>query len=249
MLRRALLVLAAFILPLSTHAAELTFPALTGRVVDGANLLSTGLEAELTSMLEKHERDTSNQVVVVTLPSLQGTTIEDFGYRLGRHWGIGQEGRDNGVLLIVAPNEHKVRIEVGYGLEGTLTDALGRTIIETDIVPRFRSDDYPGGIRAGAHAILAVIEGTYEAPESGRDRDNIPAPLSLILMALFVGALGYAAWYNQRYGSGGGPLGSGYHGGSGRGSGGYGGGGFGGGGGGFSGGGGGFGGGGSSGSW
>jgi len=104
-----------------------TFPTLTGRVVDDANLLSPEDEQTLTQELKDLEDKSSDQLVVVTLPSLQGYEIEDYGYQLGRHWGIGTKELDNGVLLIVAPNERKVRIEVGYGLEPILTDALSRS--------------------------------------------------------------------------------------------------------------------------
>lgn len=148
-----------FTLPMQ---AAPTFPDLTGRVVDQANLLSPATERELTAKLEQHEQATSNQVVVVTLRSLQGYDISEYGYQLGREWEVGQKGRDNGVVLIIAPAERKVRIEVGYGLEGTLTDALSKNIIETVITPHFRKGDMEGGIREGTLAILAVIEGTYE---------------------------------------------------------------------------------------
>src|SRR5205085_8601810 len=103
----------------------------------------------LTQKLADFETKTTAQLVVVTLKSLQGTSIEDFGVQLGRHWQVGQKGKNNGALLIVAPNEHKVRIEVGYGLEGTLTDAITRLIIENSILPRFKANDYPGGIARG----------------------------------------------------------------------------------------------------
>ncbi len=113
----------ALILASPALASEPKFPPLTGRVVDDAGVLNSYTLGELTLMLADHERATGEQVVVVTLDSLQGYSIEDFGYRLGRHWGIGQKGKNTGALLIVAPKEHKVRIEVGYGLEGQLTDA------------------------------------------------------------------------------------------------------------------------------
>ena len=138
------------------------FPTLTGRVVDNAELLSTSEHERLTRLLEQHESATTNQVVVVTLKSLQGYAIEEFGYQLGRHWGIGQKGKDNGVILIVASDERKVRIEVGYGLEGTLTDALSRDIIENRILAAFKQDNYEAGIAQGTEAILAVIRGTYQ---------------------------------------------------------------------------------------
>ena len=151
-------------------AAELRFPALTGRVVDGAGLLSSAEEQRLTEALAAHERATTNQVVVVTLPSLQGTTIEDFGYRLGRHWALGQAGKDNGVLLLVAPKERAVRIEVGYGLEGHLTDAQSKLIIENVILPAFRDGRFGQGITAGTDAILRTIKGDSEpiSDEAGR---------------------------------------------------------------------------------
>lgn len=147
------------------------FPSLTGRVVDQAGLLSSQTRNYLTSILEQHEQATSNQVVVVTLKSLQGEEIADYGYQLGREWEIGHAGRDNGVLLIVALKERKVHIAVGYGLEGTLTDALSKNIIETVITPRFKKGDMEGGIIEGTRAILAVIEGTYEPQKRGRSTE------------------------------------------------------------------------------
>lgn len=153
------LILLAFALQL--QAASI-FPKLTGRVVDQAGLLSVSTLHRLERELAAHERQTSNQVVVVTIKSLQGVRIADYGYRLGRYWGIGQKGKDNGVLLIVAPNERRVRIEVGYGLEATLTDALSKNIIETVITPRFKKGEMEEGIVKGTEAILAAIAGTYK---------------------------------------------------------------------------------------
>lgn len=137
------------------------FPALTGRVVDEAGILSPQAESGLTGQLAAHEQATTNQVVVVTLKSLDGYDIADYGYQLGRRWAIGRKDKNNGVLLIVAPTERKVRIEVGYGLEGTLTDALSRDIIERVIRPPFRQGNYEQGIRAGTTAILAALAGEY----------------------------------------------------------------------------------------
>ncbi|MBK8162870.1 MAG: TPM domain-containing protein [Gammaproteobacteria bacterium] len=158
---------AAALLFASALGAAIAFPALTGRVVDQAAILPAAARAGLEQLLAAHEQSTSNQVVVVTLESLQGHAIEDYGYQLGRYWGIGQEGRDNGVLLIIAPAERKVRIEVGYGLEGTLTDALASNIIQRVVLPRFRQGDMAAGTVEGARAILQVIEGTYQ-PLPGR---------------------------------------------------------------------------------
>jgi len=120
------------------------------------------MQARIDAKLEQLERKTSTQLVVVTLPSLHGYDIADYGYRLGRHWGIGQKGLNNGALLIVAPNERKVRIEVGYGLEGTLTDAISRLIIENAILPRFRAGDVSGGIERGIDDLVQVFSGDAE---------------------------------------------------------------------------------------
>ena len=145
-------------------AAELQFPALSGRVVDGAGLLSASEKSRLEEMLAGQEAAAGDQVVVVTVKSLQGVTIEEFGYQLGRHWGIGQKDANNGVLLIVAPNERKLRIEVGYGLEGKLTDATAKIIIETEIVPAFKAGRLGEGISRGARAIINVLGGKAPAP-------------------------------------------------------------------------------------
>lgn len=228
--------------------AQIEFPQLTGRVVDNADLLSLQTETALTSLLEQHERVTTNQVVVVTLENLQGYTIEEFGYQLGRAWGIGQAGRDNGALLIVGKDERKVRIEVGYGLEGALTDALSSDIIQRVILPAFKRGQFDEGILEGTRAILQAIAGEYQAePQRTRGSGNeVPLPTFLLLLAFLFFFIGPTMRGRGR-GLGGiaGPL-AGYY--IGRSMGGRGGG-FGGGRGGFGGGGGSFGGGGGSGGW
>jgi uncharacterized protein len=248
------------VLPLVLPAFALDFPALTGRVVDDANVLDPATRAALDQKLADLEAKSSDQLVVVTLKSLQGTSIEDYGYQLGRHWQIGRKGTNNGILLIVAPNERKVRIEVGYGLEGTVTDAVSRLIIENAIIPRFKANDVPGGINRGVDDIISVLTGDadeWKARAAQRpDTTSGPAGFGdiltmLLLLGVFwlifrmmVGRIGANA-QNRRRGSPGvivwGPTWGG-----GSGGGGFGGGGFGGG---FSGGGGSFGGGGASGSW
>ena len=236
-------------LALLPASAEPTFPALTGRVVDGAGLLSPEDRDALTSELKALEDRSSDQLVVVTLPSLQGYPIEDFGYQLGRHWGIGKAELNNGVLLIVAPNERKVRIEVGYGLEPILTDALTRIIIENGILPRFRAGDYPGGIKDGVRDITLALTGdAAELEARARARHDADEPavdwFTVIFWTIIVLWIVYSL-YNST-----GTVGStGRRGGRSSWGGGSGGGGWSSGGGGFSGGGGGFGGGGSSGSW
>lgn len=233
--------------------AALQFPALTGRVVDEAGLLTPAEVQSLTEALKAHEEATGNQVVVVTLKSLQDTPIEDYGWQLGRAWGIGRQGKNDGALLIVAPNEKKVRIEVGYGLEGILTDAASRLIIERVMLPAFRSGQFGPGIVAGTGAILKMLADEAEPlpKQPARNERTLESILPLLmLLAFFV-----LVWLSSR-GGGGGPGGpSGFGGGRGARRGGrmippiiIGGGGLGGGGG-FGGGGGSFGGGGASGGW
>jgi|GEM_PF-198107 len=151
------------------------FPSLSDRVVDQANILSLNTEADLKRLLQQHENETSNQVVVVTLKSLEGYDIADYGYQLGRHWGIGHKDKDNGVLLIIAPHERKMRIEVGYGVEGTLTDALSSYIINQDIVPHFKQDSFDEGVLAGTKAIVNALnqEPNEYTPQPAKEKQSI----------------------------------------------------------------------------
>jgi len=160
------------------------FPELFGRVVDQAKVLSASTRSQLKSMLKAHEKASSNQIIVVTLKSLQGYDISDLGYQLGRHWGIGQEERNNGVLLIIAQEERKVRIEVGYGLEGNLTDALSHNIIQTQILPKFRQGGYNSGAVAGVEAIIKAIDGTYE-PIVREESPMGPLMMFLLIWVVF----------------------------------------------------------------
>lgn len=150
--------LACLLLMIAGAAQAQTFPALTGRVVDAANIIPDDQEAALTAKLDTLEKESSRQLVVATVPSLEGYDIADYGYRLGRTWGIGQKEENNGAILLVAPNDRKVRIEVGYGLEPILTDAFSSVIINTQIVPAFKAGDFPGGINAGTDAIIAQLK-------------------------------------------------------------------------------------------
>jgi uncharacterized protein len=164
-------VLLGWILALAAFAATVAFPPLTGRVVDQANLLTPAEAQSLSEALAAHEAQTGNQVVVVTVKSLQGLPIEDYGYQLGRAWGVGQKDKNNGVLLIIAPTERKVRIEVGYGLESQLTDAVSKLIIQNIMAPAFRSGQFGPGIAAGTGAILKVLGGENVSSVAGpRDR-------------------------------------------------------------------------------
>jgi len=139
------------------RAAPIAFPAFSGYVVDAAHVLPPATVAALTEKLGAFQRSSGQQVVVATIPSLGDVPIEDYGYQLGRAWGVGQKGKNTGAILIVAPADRKVRIEVGYGLEPVLTDALSNVIINEKIVPDFRKGDYASGTTAGVDAILAQL--------------------------------------------------------------------------------------------
>ncbi len=149
---------ALFALLAAPLAAQPEFPTLTGRVVDDADIIPADVEAQLIAQLEALETQSQRQLVVATVPDLQGYDISDYGYQLGREWGLGDAERNDGALLLVAPNERKVRIEVGYGLEGYLTDALSSLIIQNQILPRFRDGDFPGGIMAGTGSIIQQLQ-------------------------------------------------------------------------------------------
>ncbi|MEI9932351.1 MAG: TPM domain-containing protein [Rhizomicrobium sp.] len=165
-------------LTLSHAYAAPAFPALTGRVVDEAGVLSDDTKRELDGILAGDQQHfAGRQIVVATLKSLQGYEISDYGYQLGRAWGIGQKGKNNGALIIVAPNEHKVRIEVGYGLEGDLTDAQSRVIIDQYMLPAFKKGDYNAGVLEGTKAVLATLGNkNFAAPDYDRIRDDEQAP-------------------------------------------------------------------------
>ncbi|MFN3387513.1 MAG: TPM domain-containing protein [Allosphingosinicella sp.] len=264
-MRPARLLLPILLLVAAPAAAQ-DFPELSGRVVDAADLLPPAEEAALTQKLEALEQASSRQLVVATVPDLQGYPIEDYGYQLGRHWGIGQSEANNGIILLVAPNERRVRIEVGYGLEPIVTDALSSVIIQNEILPRFKADDYPGGIMAGADALIEQLQAPPELAEqrvlaaseqqrAGEESGSFGILIFWGMVLLFIlmsmarnGKRGKK--YRRRRGGGvfiwgPGIGGGGWGGGGGGGWGGGGGGGFGG----FSGGGGSFGGGGASGGW
>ncbi len=245
----AMLVLTASI------AWSATVPALRGRINDYAQILSRDVARSLETQLDQFEKQTGHQVALLTVPTLGGEDIEGFSIRVAESWKIGQKGFDNGVIFVVAPQDRQLRLEVGYGLEGVLPDAVASRIIREIIVPRFRENDYQGGISSGIDAVLKTIRGE-PLPQAAlqkprRNNPGLGLSLPLILFLLFLaGALsrrrGPGGWVtrgrHQPFGWGGGFGGGGFPGGFGSG-------GFGGGGGGFSGGGGGFGGGGASGRW
>ena len=167
------------------------FPALTGRVVDGANIIPADTRGALETKLKDLEDKSGIQLVVATVPSLQGYEIEPFANGLFRAWKLGEAKANNGVLLLVAPNEKRVRIEVGYGLEGVLTDALSKIIISNAMAPRFKTNDFAGGITRGVDDIITVLT-TDSAEWQKRPslRAEEPALLDqimpFIILALFV---------------------------------------------------------------
>ncbi|MCO5155276.1 MAG: YgcG family protein [Aquamicrobium sp.] len=262
----ALLLLLLFCLP--AFAQQL--PALTGRVVDNAGMIDAAAEAAIVAKLAAFEAKSSDQIVVATVPDLGGEAIEPYANRLFRHWGLGQAGENNGILLLVSRDDRRMRIEVGYGLEGTLTDLHSKLIIENTLTPAFRAGDFAGGISAAVDDIVMVLEGNGAELEARAERnrkdesfdDWIVAIFIAIWLSIFLGGLLFAILapiFGRRLGPGrykwlGVTIEYGGSGGGGRSSGGgwsssSGGGGWSSGGGGFSGGGGSSGGGGASGSW
>ncbi|MEH0197386.1 TPM domain-containing protein [Caulobacter sp. CCNWLY153] len=200
------LALLVLVLGATAALAAPTFPPLSGRVVDQANILSPAAEQQLTDELATLEKQTGRQLVVATLSSLQGYEIEDYGYQLGRAWGIGEKDRNTGALLIVAPNERKVRIEVGYGLEPVLTDALSSVIIQSAILPRFKAGDMQGGIVAGTDAIikqLSLPDGearaqVAQAAEGQRQDDGGGVPVVAIFIVFIVAVMILRAMFGRR---------------------------------------------------
>lgn len=254
-----MLLLAALVLLVAPFKAEAQeFPKLTGRVTDTASIIPADVEARLTQKLEALEQQSQRQLVVATIPDLQGYDIADYGYRLGREWGIGDKERNDGALLIVAPNERKVRVEVGYGLEPIITDGISFLVINEKILPRFKQGDMPGGIEAGVDAMVTQLTLPEEEArkiaaeansrqEEKSDSGFLPFLIfnGFILIFFITRIIRHKPSYGQRYrGSRGGPILWAPGGFGGRSSGGFSGG-FGG----FSGGGGSFGGGGASGGW
>ncbi len=248
-LAAALFCAAVFFGAPAAYAADASMPpipALTGPVMDQAGILDAGTRQQLTDKLSAYDQQSGNQLVVVTVQTLDGYPIEYWGYQLGRTWGIGQKDKNTGAILIVDVAEHKLRIEVGYGLEGILTDVLSDDIIRNTIAPKFKQGDFNGGVSAGVDAILQVLGGQVQEVQHQRHKDN-STTLFLIIFLVFIlfrvigsGFLPRTGgwWWLWLLTSGfGGGRGGGWGGGSG------------GGGGGFSGGGGSFGGGGASGGW
>ncbi len=246
-----LLTVLTFHLVTTSFALEVP-PRPEGRVTDQTRTLSPDEVAALDGKLAAFERDTTNQIAVLIIPSLEGDSLEDYSIRLAEKWKIGQKGRDNGVILLIVKNDRKVRIEVGYGLEGALPDSVAGSIIRNEIGPRFRGGQFYQGIQAGIDAIIAATRGEYKARPERRSRSMFGAWLPFLIVFAFIIFVMLASSQARRrnyhsggsrgWSSGGGFFGGGPFWGGGGFSGGSGGGGF-------SGGGGDFGGGGASGDW
>jgi uncharacterized protein len=233
-LRRILFLLPLLLLPLKV--AGLDIPPATGYVNDRAEIISSGAEQKLERFLKGFRQSDSTQIVVLTIDSLEGEALDGYAIRVAESWGIGQEGKDNGALLLIAKEERKVRIEVGYGLEGRLTDLLSGRIIDNEITPRFKAGDFDGGVIAGVAAMAEAVRGEYQGTASARKKERNPLGLLALLLFLGPGLMflggGPRSRRSRHYRHGGLWIGGGGFGGGG-----------------FSGGGGGFGGGGASGGW
>ena len=244
-----------FTLIAATVLAEPEFPELTGRVVDDAELLSPAFESQLSARLAGLEQASSIQVVVATITTLEGYDIREYGVQLARAWQLGQREKDNGILFLVADEERRASIEIGYGLEGDFPDVIAFHILNTDVFPVFRQGDYESGIMRGVMRIEEVLAGTYEPPPLPQQRPQQRKPklafAPLIIFLLIFTCSGFFRGRRRGRSSGAGGILTGVMVGSalsslgGRSGAGFGGGGMGG----FSGGGGSFGGGGASGGW
>src|SRR5258706_7959773 len=173
------------LLPIGLLFAIPHYPSPAGYVTDAANILDASSKSQLEIQLSEFERQTSIEIAVATVPSLEGEPIESYAVELFKQWGVGKKGKDNGVLLLVAPQERKVRIEVGYGLEPVLPDGLGGQIIREDITPHFREKRYGDGISAGVRAIQRAVQGQYTSTEN-RGSPLEPAVLFFSLILLFI---------------------------------------------------------------
>src|SRR6202167_3291984 len=185
---------------LITAAFALDFPALTGRVVDQGGVMSADSRSAVEAKLKDLEDKSGPQLVVATVGSLQGSDIETYANQLFRAWKLGQAQKNNGVLLLVAPNEHKVRIEVGYGLEGTLTDALSSVVISSAIIPRFKTGDFSGGIERGVDGIISILSGDTAdwQPKVNVRQDDPAADFDQIFPFLFFLLVIFIFWYLTR---------------------------------------------------
>ena len=154
---RSMFLLLPIVVLISTLLFGADVPVLSGRITDNAQILSPEVNRSLSDSLQAHEKRTGNQIAVLTIPSLDGESIEDYAVRVLKSWKLGQKGKDNSVLIVVVPNDRLIRIEVGSGLEGTLTDAMAGRIIQTAMTPKFKNGDFDGGITDGVKAAMELL--------------------------------------------------------------------------------------------
>lgn len=201
-LGRAALFLCLLLACLRAFAADV--PYLSGRITDNAEVLGAGTKQRLNALLKAHELETGNQIAVLTVNSLEGESVEEYAHTVFNAWKLGQKGQDNGVLVLVAPSERRMRIEVGYGLEGTLTDVAASRIIRNVMTPRFKDGDFDAGIEAGVLAVIGQIAGTETLPadppgpssggaqQSGSifEGPDLPLPERILFGAFIFGIIG-----------------------------------------------------------
>jgi len=192
-MKKLLFILLVLFVPL--HVSALDVPPLRGHVNDYAGVLSPSAAQKLESQLASFAQTDSTQIVVLTVPSLEGDSLEDFSIRTAEAWKIGQKGKDNGAILIVAKEDRKIRIEVGWGLEGKLTDLVSGRIIRNEIAPLFRDGNFDGGIERGVSSIMAVVKGEYSATPNGNQPEKRGAPpvfglfIFFLVACVFLGAI------------------------------------------------------------
>lgn len=174
----------------SSAKAAPTFPAPTGFVVDQANIIDDTTEARITARLSALEATSTSEIAVATVSSLEDLTIEEYALELFEYWKVGKAKQDNGVLLLIAPNEREVRIEVGYGLEGALTDIESSQIIDNILIPAFKEGDFSAGIDQATEAVVQAVEGEYSSisPSTGSD------PVGAVMGILILSVVGFIAW-------------------------------------------------------
>ena len=196
--------LAALCFALASYAWAADVPYLSGRVVDDAEILSPAARERIGNALKAHEQKTTNQIVVLTVPTIGQESIEEYANRVFVAWGLGQKDKNNGALVVVAPKDRKMRIEVGYGLEGTLTDAMSSRIIRNEMTPKFKENDFDGGVEAGVKSLVALLEtgaepasdkqsspGGVKFSISGMDEPDLPPwPMRILLGAFIFGIIG-----------------------------------------------------------
>ena len=199
---KRLLLSAAALLFVFSVAWALEVPYLSGRINDTANMLSSGVVVELEEMLKAYEDSTTNQIVLLTIPSLEGESLEDYSLRVAETWKLGQKGVDNGVLLLIARDDRKLRIEVGYGLEASVTDAISTMIINGIITPRFKQGDFEGGIREGLIALTKAADGTLSEAELATSSDEeFPLIFFLLFWYGIVGVFTFIALFVAQLGT------------------------------------------------